>query len=113
MARNRKPEYLKKLLQINTANGYKVDILNYLHNPSLDNEYPALRKVVEETPEQITYSTVYFMKYYNGTADYKVKTYTAPNNGNTWSIVNVVEERKIKEAKRFSLTELVKIAEMI
>lgn len=113
MARNRKPEYIKKLLQINTKNGYKVDISNYLYNPSLDNEYPALRKVVEETPEKITFSHVYFMKYWDGTADYKVKTYTAPNNNDTWNIVDVVEERKLKEAKRFSLNELVKLAEAI
>lgn len=113
MARNRKPEYLKKLLQIKTANGYKVDISNYLYNPAIDNDYPALRKVVEETPEKITFSQVYFMKYWDGRADYRVKTYTAPNNSDTWHIVDVVEEKTLKEAKRFSLTELVKIAEAI
>lgn len=113
MARNRKPEYLKKLVNIQTANGYKVDIANYLCNPSLDNEYPGLRKVLEEDDEHITVSQVFYFKYYNGTGDYIVKTWTAPKDGSTWQIVNVTEKKTVKSSNRFSLNELIKIAEAI
>ena len=113
MARNSKPEYLRKLLNIKTANGYKVDIGNYLYNPSLDNEYPGLKKVIEEDDEHITVSNVYYFKYYNGTGDYIAKTWTAPKNGDAWQIVNVTDEKIIKASNRFSMNELIKIAESL
>lgn len=113
MARNKKKEYIKKLLGIQTTNGYKVDIMNYLYNPALDNEYPALRKKIEETPDHITYSTVYFMKYYDGTAEYKEKVYTAPNTKDTWNVVTTETERVIEPGKRFSLDKLIQLTEAI
>lgn len=113
MARNRKKDYIKKLLSIRTANGYKIDIGNYLYNPSFDNDYPALRKVIEETPDTITFSTVCFMKYYDGTAEYKERIYSAPNTGDTWNIVDRESERVLETAKRFSLTRLVELCESI
>lgn len=111
MARNFKKDYIKKLLGIATNNGYKIDINNYIYNPALDNEYPALRKVIEETPEKITYSTIYYMKYWDGKSDYKQKVYEAPNNSDTWNVVNVIEERVLEPGTRFSLNKLVQIAE--
>ena len=113
MARNRKKDYIKKLLQIQTGNGYKIDIGNYLYNPSFDNEYPALKKKISETPERLTFSTVYFMKYYDGTAEYKQRIYSAPNNGESWNVVNIESERVIETAGRFNLNKLVQLAEAL
>jgi len=44
MTRNKKPEYIRKLFKIETSNGFKVDVANYLYNPSYDNDYPNLIK---------------------------------------------------------------------
>lgn len=111
--RNRKKEYIKKLLGIETKNGYKIDINNYLFNPSLEHEYPSLKKVIEETPETIKTSEVIFFKYYGGAAEYLHKIYTFRNSGDTWEIATNVEKKILKEATRFNLHELIRLAETI
>lgn len=113
MARNLKREYLRKLVQIETKNGYKVDLGNYVSNPSFEHEYPGLRKMIEETPEKITYSNVYYFKYYDGTGEYIHKIYSAPNTGETWNIVKVESETKLEASNRFNLNKLVQLAESI
>ena len=113
MSRNFKTEYLKKLAGIETQNGYKIDIANYLYNPSHSSEYPTLRKKIEETPEKVTYSTIYFMKYYDGSAEYLHKVYTMPNNKDNWNITTEVSETVLEPGTRFSLNKLVQIAENI
>lgn len=60
MSRNRKPEYIKKILAIEAPNGYKFDIANYLYNPSYNNDYPAFQKKIAETAETETYRRIYF-----------------------------------------------------
>ena len=111
--RNLKRDYLRKLIQIETANGYKIDLGNYVSNPSHEHEYPGLRKMIKETPEKITYSAVYYFKYYDGTGEYIHKVYSAPNNGDTWNIVNVEDEKKLEASNRFNLKKLVQLAETI
>ena len=113
MSRNLKREYIKKLIEIKTQNGYKIDINNYIYNPAWDNEYPALKKIISETPEKITISTIYYMRYYDGTAEYKQRIYEAPNNNDTWNIVNTVSEKVLEPGTRFSLNKLVQIAETL
>lgn len=113
MARNRKKEYIKKLLQVTTNNGYKIDVANYLYNPSHSYEYPTLTKTLEETPETITQSEIIFFKYYGGDAEYIQEVKTFPNNNDTWNIASNIEKKVIKTAKRFSLNELIKIAEAV
>ena len=113
MARNTKRDYIKKLLGIETGNGYKIDVANYLYNPALDNEYPALKKKISETPERVTFSSVYFMRYYDGTAEYKEKVYSAPNTGDTWNVVNIESERVIEPGQRFNLNKLIQLAEAL
>lgn len=113
MARNLKKDYLKKLLGIETANGYKIDINNYVCNPSHDNEYPGLRKKIDETPEKVTYSQVYYFKYYDGTGEYLHKVYSAPNNGDTWNIVTKESETVLETSNRFNLNKLIQYAETL
>lgn len=113
MARNLKKDYLKKLLGIETANGYKIDINNYVCNPSYEHEYPGLRKKIDETPEKVTYSTVYYFKYWDGSGEYLHKVYSAPNNKETWSIVKMESETVLERSNRFNLNKLIQYAETL
>ena len=54
MAKNVKPEYLRKLLAID-KNGYKFDIANYLYNPAYGYEYPRFKKKIAEDELTETY----------------------------------------------------------
>ena len=110
MSRNLKKDYLKKLLGISTENGYKIDIANYIYNPATDNDYPTLRKKIDETPEKITISQVYFMRFWDGTAEYREKIYTAPVTNETWCITSEVSERTLEKAGRFNLKRLQELA---
>lgn len=111
MARNLKKDYIKKLLGIETANGYKIDINNYIYNPIVSYDYPTLKKVIEETPEKITYSKIYYMKYWDGTSDYKQEIYEAPKTEETWVVCDLVVDRVLEPGTRFSLNKLIQIAE--
>lgn len=115
MARNLKKEYLKKLLAITTANGYKVDLANYIYNPNYRHEYPNLRKVIEETDDAQTISEVYYMKHYDGSGEYIQTTHTAPkqNDGGAWYIISGEAARTLETSSRFSLDKLVKLAEAL
>ena len=114
MARNLKRDYLKKLAGIETANGYKVDLANYVYNPNLMYEYPALKKVISETDDTLTLSTVYYFKYYNGGGEYIHQIHTEPKEStNTWFVVRNKEEQTLEEANRFNLNKLIQYAENI
>lgn len=113
MSRNLKKDYLKKLLGIETRNGYKIDIVNYIYNPSLDNDYPGLVKVIEETDTEITKQRVTFFKGYGGTGIYQLETYTIPKNGDTWNICSQVKTKDIETSNRFNLNRLIAIAETL
>jgi hypothetical protein len=111
MARNLKRDYLKKLLGIETRNGYKIDINNYIYNPSHHHEYPGLIKTTGETETTITKTRFYYMKYWDGTGEYIKETYTGDKNGDTWQILTDRTEEKIEASNRFNLNKLIAIAE--
>lgn len=111
MSRNLKREYLKKLHAIETRNGYKIDLANYIYNPSHDCEYPALTKIIEETPDSITKNRVFYFKYYDGTGMYQVETYTAPKESGTWVICREKNTKDIEPSNRFNLNKLIQLAE--
>ena len=107
MSRNLKRDYLKKLIGITTANGYKVDVNNYVYNPNLT-------KVIEETAEAYTISTVYYFKYYNGTGEYIHTVHQAPKQeAGTWYMVKEKSEKVLETSDRFNLNKLIKLAEAI
>ena len=105
--KNKKPEYLRKLLQITTPGGYKFDIANYLYNPAFGNEYPAFIKTISETETETTRERIYYFKYYNGTGEYKRETWTATKDpGNVWSICRNRKEETLGSSRRFNLDTL-------
>jgi hypothetical protein len=111
MSRNLKREYLKKLHAIETRNGYRVDLLNYMYNPAHGYEYPALVKSVSETENEITKRRIYYMKFWDGSGAYEVETYTGKKNGDTWQLVNTIEKKVIEANNRFNLNKLIQLAE--
>lgn len=111
MSRNLKTEYLRKLKKVETPNGYKVDLQNYIYNPAYGHEYPNLYKVIEDTETSQIVNTVRYMKYWDGTGEYIQETYTLPKTGHMWEIVSKSEKRTLETANRFSLNKLIKLAE--
>lgn len=113
MSRNFKPDYLKKLQAIQTANGYKIDLANYVYNPAITFDYPGLRKLTAETNDTLEYTRFYYFKHYDGTGEYYKEVYTVPKNGDTWNISKTSTEELIEVSRRFSLNDLIKHAEAI
>lgn len=115
MAKNLKKENLKKLSQVTTTNGFKIDLANYIYNPSSEHDYPSLVKLTGETETEKQYIKVYYFKYYNGTGKYFIETHTAPvsKDDNAWVITRNHKETELEENKRFSLKHLVELAEAI
>jgi hypothetical protein len=113
MSRNLKSENLKKLSQVKTSNGFKIDLANYMYNPSYDHEYPSLVKLTSETETEKQYMRVYYFKYYGGTGEYLIETYSSKKNDdeNPWSITTNRKEIKLEENNRFNLKHLIEIAE--
>lgn len=108
MSRNRKPEYIKRVLKTPAPNGYKFDISNYLYNPSCDYDYPSFVKIIAETSEMVTYRRVYYFKHYNGTGEYWEEIYSMKKNGGEWQVIeNRNRQKKVLEsANRFNLKKL-------
>jgi len=114
MARNLKPANLKKLSQIKTSNGFKIDLANYMYNPSYDHEYPNLIQCTHETSTERFYTTVKYFKRYNGTGYYSMETYSHKiDDSNSWSIANSLKETELEDANRFSMKHLIELAEQI
>jgi len=114
MARNLKPANLKKLSQIQTTNGFKIDLANYMYNPSYNHEYPNLIKLTSETTTERFYTTVKYFKRYNGTGYYSMETYSHKiDDSNSWSIANSIKETELEESNRFSMKHLIELAEKI
>lgn len=108
MTRNKKPEYIRKLFKIETSNGFKVDVANYLYNPSYDNDYPNLMR----TDGDILTVVGYF-KFYEGSGQYEKQVFRIPQDSaeNTWRILQPISSEVIEESNRFSMNRLIKIAE--
>lgn len=115
MARNLKKENLKKLAGIETSNGFKIDLANYIYNPSHNYEYPSLVKLTAKTEKEKQYTKVYYFKYYDGTGKYLLETHTVPKSkeDNTWVITKNHKEIELESSNRFSLKHLIEIAEKI
>ena len=117
MARNFKIDYLKKLAAITTKNGFKCDLLNYIKNPHLKHSYPNFQKVIEETEEKTVVKSIYFFKYYGGTAEIIEEVYTlskkeAENFGG-WCMEQDRKERVLADLgkARFNLNQLLEYCE--
>lgn len=114
MARNLKKENLKKLAGIETKNGYKVSLADYVYNPALMYNYPVLYKVVDEDEKSRTIRQVYYFKYYDGTGEYITETHTEPrDSSDTWYVIRDKVEKTLEESKRFSLKRLQELAETL
>lgn len=112
MSRNLKRDNLKKLAGIETKNGYKIDLINYIYNPNLMYEYPTLKKVIKETDEARTISTIYYFKYYNGTGEYFHRIHQEPKeNDSAWYVTKRDQETVLESANRFNLNKLIQYAE--
>lgn len=106
MSRNRKPEYIKKILAIEAPNGYKFDLANYLYNPSYGNDYPAFQKKIAETAETETYRRVYYFKYYGGTGEYLEEIFTRRKAGSSWQVVSGRKEKVLASSNRYNVKKL-------
>ena len=109
MARNLKPEYIRKLLKLEVPNGYKFDIGNYLTNPSYAHDYPNLTKLIAETADVLTYRAVRYFKYVDGSGDYEEEIYDvkkADKEASPWVICQNVRVNTLEAAPRFSLKKL-------
>lgn len=108
--RNRKPEYIKKFAKIETSNGFKADISNYLYNPDYNHDYPNLIK-----REGNTITSVRYFKFYDGGAEYQISVYEAEKegSGSMWSILKEISRKELKAPGRFSINNLIKIAEAL
>lgn len=106
MARNLKPEYIKKMLHMEAPNGYKFDVANYLYNPAYGNEYPAFQKVIAATDDSETIRRVYYMKHYDGTGEYIAETFTRKKDGDAWQIVKERREEILEAASRYNVKKL-------
>lgn len=108
MARNLKKEYIKKMINTVAPNGYKFDLMNYLYNPALENDYPAFRKIIDEDEETYTVRRVYYFKYWNGTGEYIDEIYTVKKNNDDskWVVVDVKSKNILKQSNRFNLNQL-------
>ena len=114
MARNLKPANLKKLSQIKTTNGFRIDLPNYMYNPSYDHEYPNLIQCTNETESERFYTNIKYFKRHNGTGYYSTEAYSHKiDPSNSWSIVNSLKETELEESNRFSMKHLIELAEQI
>ena len=112
MARNMSRDYIRKLVMTKAPNGFRFDIENYLHNPHLDHEYPSFKRVVSETADTLTFESIIYFKFWNGTGEYQRKTYTMPR-GEGWHVCTDMKEERIEEANRFSLKRMLAICEEV
>lgn len=106
MARNRKPEYIEKLINTQAPNGYKFDLANYLYNPSYQYDYPSFIKVIDEDETTETIRRVYYFKYYNGEGEYIGEIFIRQKNHNGWQIITNSKDRVLEKSNRFSSSKL-------
>ena len=114
MARNLKKENLKKLSQIKTSNGFKIDLANYMYNPSYNHEYPNLIKLTHQTETEKFYTSVKYFKHHNGAGEYIMETYShVIDLSNSWSIAKNMKEIELESNNRFSMKHLIELTEKI
>ena len=108
MKRNFNRDYLKKLSNTITPNGYKFDLMNYLHNPAYGYDYPRFTKILEEGEEFDTRRDVLYFKYHDGTGEYIAETYKVPK-GEGWHIMHETKKEVLAEGNRFNLNTLISL----
>lgn len=106
MARNLKPAYINKIRKLEAPNGYRFDIENYLCNPSIDSNYPAFMKVIEETETEEIIRRVYYFKYCDGSGEYKEEIFTRKKDGGEWQVVKHRTEKTLEVASRYNVKRL-------
>lgn len=106
MSRNRTPAYINRFRKMEAPNGYKFDIANYLYNPSMDNEYPAFIKMINQTDDIQTFRRVYYFKHYNGDGEYIAEVYTREKNGGEWQVVSNRSEKVLERSSRYNVKKL-------
>ena len=109
MARNTKPEYIKKLLRLEAPKGYKFDVSNYLYNPAHGYDYPAFIKTIAEDETTKTVRRVYYFKYYDGTGEYREEIYTRAKSGEDWQVIPNSYDNTLEESTRFNLNKLLSL----
>lgn len=109
MARNTKPEYIKKLLKLEAPKGYKFDVANYLYNPAYGYDYPAFIKIIDEDETTETIRRVYYFKYYGGTGEYKEEIYKRDKSKEGWQVITNRQEKTLEESNRFNLNKLLSL----
>jgi hypothetical protein len=110
--KNKKPEYINKLLQIRTPGGYRFDIANYLSNPAYGYEYPRFMRIVEADADRDRVEEIAYIKHYNGTGEYVRETWTKPKRKpgdpkTTCYIVRDMKTETLEACNRFSLDKLI------
>lgn len=106
MARNRTAAYINKIRAIEAPNGYKFDIANYLYNPDCTNDYPAFKKMIDETETTETFRRVYYIKHWDGTGSYKAEEYTREKDGGDWQVVKNRTESVLEQSNRYNVKKL-------
>ena len=106
MSRNLKPEYIKKIVAIKAPNGYKFDLANYLYNPAYGYDYPAFVKMIDETETTQTFRRVYYIKYWDGTGEYKAEEYTREKDGGDWQVIKNRTETVLEQSNRYNVKKL-------
>lgn len=106
MARNLKPDYVRKLIKTEVPNGYKFDLANYLHNPSYDYDYPSFIRVVSEDEGSETIRRVKYFKHYDGRGEYIEEIYTRPKKEG-WHIAKNMQGKVLESSNRFNIKKLI------
>lgn len=107
MARNLKKDYLKKLINTKTPNGFKFDLANYVYNPSYDHEYPSFRKQIAEDEIGYVFEEVSYCKHYDGSGEYLRTQYSVPKEDGEWHVVKSLSKEVIATSNRFNLNTLI------
>lgn len=109
MSRNRAAAYINKIRAIKAPNGYKFDIANYLYNNYFYNsasgyDYPAFVKMINETETRQTFRRVYYIKYWDGTGEYKAEEYIRGKNCRDWQVTKKCTT--LEQSNRYSIKKL-------
>lgn len=113
MSRNTSVENLRKLAAIKVGD-WKIDIANFVYNPSHSYEYPSLVKALREDEDRKYFVRISYFKHYDGSGEYSVETYSRRKEGGAdpqgWQIVTDSKDKVLEAADRFSMSRLKALA---
>lgn len=96
--------YINKIRAIEAPNGYKFDIANYFYNSASGYDYPAFVKKIDETETTQTFRRVYYIKYWDGTGEYKAEEYIRGKNCRDWQVAK--KRTTLEQSNRYSIKKL-------